>query len=122
MSSSPTPTPAPHPGSDGEPSASQEEMSAKHDPADPALPIPTQGIPHSAKKTMPAPEHRREERSEGYQTEPVSMPPVPELSPSSINTDVCRRDFDPLPLGIVIGAIAAIIGFLIGVAYYLLLS
>jgi hypothetical protein len=45
------------------------------------------------------------------------MPPAPELSPSSFNTDVRRRGFNPFFTGVTVGIIAAIIGFLIGLAY-----
>jgi hypothetical protein len=62
-------------------------------------------------------EHRREERSKACQTEPVAMPSAPELSPSLINTDVRRRGFNPFFTGVTVGIIAAIIGFLIGLAY-----
>jgi hypothetical protein len=52
-----------------------------------------------------------------YQTEPVAMPSVPELSPSSINTDVRRRGFNPFFTGVTVGIIAAVMGFLIVLAY-----
>lgn len=48
---------------------------------------------------------------------------VPELSPSSINTDVRRRGFNPFFTGVTVGIFAVIFGLLIGLAclvvYYL---
>lgn len=45
------------------------------------------------------------------------MPSVPELFPSSINTDVRRRGIDPFLTGVAVGIIVFIIGFLIGFTY-----
>lgn len=45
------------------------------------------------------------------------MPSVPELSPSSINTDVRRHGIDPVLTGVTVGIIALIVGFLLGFAY-----
>jgi hypothetical protein len=57
------------------------------------------------------------ERAEAYRTEPVPMPPVPELSPMSINTDVRRRGLNPFFTGVTVGIIAFITGFLLVFAY-----
>lgn len=62
-------------------------------------------------------EYQTEERSEAYQTEPVATSPVPELPPSSINTDVRRRGLNPFLTGVMAGIIAFIIGFLLIFAY-----
>lgn len=63
------------------------------------------------------PEHRREEQLEAYQTEPVATASVPELPPSSINTDVRWRGINPYLTGVTVGIIALIMGFLIGFVY-----
>jgi hypothetical protein len=42
---------------------------------------------------------------------------VPELSPSSINTDVRRHGLNPFLTGVTVGIIAFISGFLIAFAY-----
>lgn len=51
------------------------------------------------------------------------MPSLPELSPSSINTDVRRHGLNPFFTSVTAGVIAAIIGLLIALAclvvYYL---
>lgn len=72
---------------------------------------------HISEATAPNPEHRRAERSEACQTEPVAVPPASELSPSAINTDVRRRGLNPFLTGVTAGIIAAIIGFLLVFAY-----
>ena len=112
-----SPTPAPHPGSNGESRPPQEEVSAKTHPEEPALPVPLQGVPIPPEQTAPIPEPRREERLEAYQTEPDARPSVPELSPSSINTDVRRRGINPYLTGVTVGIIVVIICFLIGFVY-----
>jgi len=45
------------------------------------------------------------------------MPSVPELPPSSINTDVRRRGINPYLTSVTVGIIAFIIIFLIGFVY-----
>jgi hypothetical protein len=92
-------------------------MPAKPHPGEPALPPPLQGATHSPGQIVPIREHRREDRSEAYQTEPVEMPSVPEPPPSSINTDVRRHGINPLLTGVTVGIIAFIISFLIFFAY-----
>ncbi len=57
------------------------------------------------------------QRSEAYQPEPVAMPPVPELFPASINTDVRRRGLNPFFTGVTVGIIAFITGFLLVFAH-----
>ena len=52
--------------------------------------------------------------------EPMVSPPSPVLSAPSRNIDVRRYFFDSFTIGVVIGAIAAAIGFVIGMAYFLL--
>lgn len=99
-------------------SASQEEVPAKPHPAEPASPVPLQGVPRPPEQTAPIPEHRSEERLEAYQTEPVPMPPIPEPPPSSIQTDVRWRGINPYLTGITFGIIALIVGFLIGFVYW----
>jgi hypothetical protein len=109
---------APHPVSDGESTASQAEVSAKPYPEEPVPLIPLQGIPRLPEQTIPIPEHRREERAQAFQTEPVAIPSEPELSPSSINTDVRKHGINPFLTGVTAGIIASIFGFLIGFVYF----
>lgn len=101
-----SPSPAPHPGSAGRPTASPEEMSANSRPPE---------------QTPSAPEHQREERLQKYRMDPGAIPPSPVLSPPSHNLDVRRRGFDPFNIGVVIGAIAAVIGLVIGLYVYLVM-
>ncbi len=56
-------------------------------------------------------------RSDAYQEEPVATPSVPELSVSSINTDVRRRGLNPFFTSVTLGIIAFITGFLVVFAY-----
>lgn len=105
-----SPPPAPHPGSDNRYTASQEQVPAKPLAEEPAEPVPLQGVSDS-------PEHHKEERSEAYQTEPVAMPPAPELSSSSINTDVRRHGLNPFLTGVTVAIIACILAFLICFVY-----
>lgn len=100
------PPPAPHPGSAGRATASQEESAANS---------------HPAEQTAPAPEQQREEHLQGYRMDPGAIPPSLELSPPSRNLDVRQRSFDPFIFGVAIGAIAAILGLLIGLYVFLLL-
>ncbi|HEY7156458.1 MAG TPA: LapA family protein [Gemmataceae bacterium] len=86
-------------------------------PEEPAPPVPLQGVPHPPDQTAPIPEHRREEQLKVYQTEPGATPSVPELSPSSINTDVRWRGINPYLTGVTVGIIALLIGFLIGFVF-----
>ncbi len=81
------------------------------------MPPPLHGATPPPEQIVSIPEHRREERSEAYQTELVTKPSVPELSPSSINTDVRRRGINPFLTGVTVGIIAFIIGFLVVFAY-----
>ena len=56
--------------------------------------ITASGGARPPEQTAPIREHRTEERSEAYQTEPATLPCVPELSSSPINTDVRRRGIE----------------------------
>jgi hypothetical protein len=96
--------------------ARSDEMAAPS-PEEPAPPVPFQGVSRPPEPTAAIPEPRRDERSQACQTEPDASPSVPELSPSSINTDVRRRGIDPVLSGATAAIIASIIGFLLGFAY-----
>jgi hypothetical protein len=104
----PTPRPA---------SPSAQLVPAMPHPEEPAPPVPLQSVPRPPDQTIPIPEHRREVQLEAYPTEPVAMPSVPELSSSSINTDIRWRGINPYLTGVTIGIIALLIGFLIGFVF-----
>lgn len=53
----------------------------------------------------------------GLRSEEPTAPPVPELPPSAINTDVRRHGINPVLTGVMIGIIVSIIGFLLAFAY-----
>lgn len=86
-------------------------------PEEPAEQGPPQGISRPPEPTAPNPEHRRAERSEACQTEQVATPPVSELSPPALNTDVRRHGLNPFLTGVTVGIIASIIAFLLVFAY-----
>jgi hypothetical protein len=96
MFSSPSPTP--HPGAAERTTASQEAMPVNHPPAE---------------QTPSAPEHQREDRLQAHRRD-LAIPPSAEMSPPSRSIDVRRSGFDPFIIGVAIGAIAAILGLVIG--------
>jgi hypothetical protein len=115
-----SPTPPPHPSDAGQATTSQEEMSASTHPAGAAPSIPAQGMPRPLRQTAPNPKQPQEEQKQGCRKEPREMFPVPQLSPPLFHVNVWRQGADPFVRGVVIGAIATVIGFLIGLFYFLL--
>ena len=74
--------------------------------------------PAPPEQTARVSEYRREKQSEKCQIEPVAKPSYPELTPSSIDTDVRWRGINPFLTGVTAGIIAFIIAFLLGFAYF----
>jgi hypothetical protein len=120
MSSSPPPES--HPGASGQPAPSQEKMAANTRPADPLPPVQPQGVPapRPTEQTAPIFGSSQRERMQPCRKESGQILPPLELSPPSFDRNVYRRGLDPFVIGVVVGAVTAIIGFLIGLLYFLL--
>jgi hypothetical protein len=54
-----------------------------------------------------------------YRTEPEEIPPALQLSPPVFNLDVRRHGIDPFLSSVAIGAVAGIIGMLLGLCLFL---
>ncbi len=119
MSSSPPPES--HPGASGQPAPSQEKMAANTRP-DPLPPVQPQGVPapRPTEQTAPIFGSSQRERMQPCRKESGQILPPLELSPPSFDRNVYRRGLDPFVIGVVVGAVTAIIGFLIGLLYFLL--
>lgn len=115
-----SPPPPPHPSGARQPPAAPEGKSAKPEPAGAVPSSSPEGAPRPAGQPAPKSEQPQEERTQSYRREPREMFPVPQLPPPSFNVNVCRRGADPFLRGVVIGAVATVIGFLIGLLYFLL--
>ncbi len=66
-----------------------------------------------AKPTPPS-EPRKEERPQGYGTRPGATRPPLKMTPLSLNLDVHRQGLNPFIIGVLVGAIVALLGVLLG--------
>jgi hypothetical protein len=115
MSSSPRP--APHPGNAGQPAPWHDAMPENAPPTPPAPSVPAQDVSEQTMRTTAQPQ---QERPPAYRTKPGATPPPLKLAPLMLNTDVQRRGIDPLVIGVMMGAIAAVIGLLTGLLVFML--
>lgn len=79
-----------------------------------------ESAPRSSDQPAPVPQPRQEPRAQRYRTDREATHRPFHVSAPSHNIDIRRRYFDPFVIGIVVGAFAAAIGFLIGMIYVLL--
>lgn len=96
--------------------AKNSELESRR-PEEAAPPVALHGASCPAEANASIPEPRTAQRSEACRTEPVAIASVPELPPSTINTDVRRRGINPVLTGVAVGIIVTIVGFLFGFAY-----
>lgn len=99
------PPPEPDPVQEGRRKTTQEDRTEDSHPVEPA----------------PASESGREDGPQGYQTNLGADTLPREPIRLSLSPDVRRRGLSPFALGVIVGAVAAIVGLLIGLAYFWLI-
>jgi hypothetical protein len=115
-----SPAPAPYPWDAGQPAAAQEGLPAKTDPAGSIPSALVQGVSRPAGRTVPPSKALQEERTQKCPRGSRKSPAAAELRSPAFHVDVRWGGADPFLWGVLIGAIATIISFLIVLFFFLL--
>ncbi len=118
---SPSPRPAPHPGNAEQPTTSPRAMPETTHPTPAIDSNPAQSASEPMEQTAPTSQLPQEEKSRRTRAKPCATPPPLKLTPLPLNLDVRRWRLDPFMMGVIVGAIAALVGLLVGL-YVLVLN